>query len=103
MVGAAGWVALSALLGYLGGSSWQHVAHLASRVGLGALILLVLLVAGGALWRRARSTSWEDVAQRLQRRLDEHALVNVRARYPRATGGPVAGSTLGSLVGWPPP
>jgi membrane protein DedA with SNARE-associated domain/membrane-associated phospholipid phosphatase len=87
VAGAAGWVTLSVLLGYLGGSSWQHVAQLASRVGLGVLVLLVLLVAGGALWRRVRHASWENVAQRLQTRLEDHALATrARARYPRATG-----------------
>jgi undecaprenyl-diphosphatase len=58
VAGAAGWVTLSVLLGYLGGSGWQHIAHRASQVGLGALVLLVLLVAGGALCRRVRHVSW---------------------------------------------
>jgi undecaprenyl-diphosphatase len=58
VAGAAGWVTLSVLLGYLGGSSWQHVEHIASRVGLGLLGGLVLLCVGGAAWRRARRADW---------------------------------------------
>jgi membrane protein DedA with SNARE-associated domain/membrane-associated phospholipid phosphatase len=83
VAGAAGWVTLSVLLGYLGGSSWQHVEHIASRLGLGALVLLVLVMAGGAVWRRWRHTSWNEVAERVH----DHGLVRrVRARYPRSTG-----------------
>lgn len=52
VAGAAGWVTLSVLLGYLGGSSWQRLAHTASRIGLVALGLFVVVVVGGALWRR---------------------------------------------------
>jgi undecaprenyl-diphosphatase len=41
VAGAAGWVTMSVFLGYVGGTSWKHVEHLASRIGLGALALLV--------------------------------------------------------------
>lgn len=54
VAGAAGWVPLSVLLGYFAGSSWRHVAHIASRVGLGVLGGLLLLCVAGAVWRRAR-------------------------------------------------
>lgn len=57
VAGAAGWVTPSVLLGYLGGSSWQHIAHTASRIGLVALAAFVLLIVGGALRRRSRGTS----------------------------------------------
>ncbi len=83
VAGAAGWVLLSVLLGYLGGSSWRHVEHVASRIGLVALAALVLLVAGGAAWRRARGVSWVAVAERLQ----GHPLVRrVQTRFPRTAG-----------------
>ena len=49
---ALGWGTLSVMLGYLGGSSWRHVEHVASRVGLGALAAVVVLVGGGLLLRR---------------------------------------------------
>ncbi|KQV69624.1 SNARE-like domain protein [Nocardioides sp. Root122] len=55
VAGAAGWVTLSVLLGYLGGSSWQHMAHTASRIGLVALAVFVLVIVGGALWRRSQN------------------------------------------------
>lgn len=87
VAGAAGWVTLSVLLGYLGGSGWQHIAHLASRVGLGALVLLMLLVAGGALWRRVRHVSWDTVVGRVMNRLEDNTLLSrARTRYPRAAG-----------------
>jgi undecaprenyl-diphosphatase len=56
VAGAAGWVTLSVMLGYLGGRSWQHLAHTASRIGLVALAVFVLMVLGGAWWRRSRNT-----------------------------------------------
>lgn len=83
VAGAAGWVTLSVMLGYLGGSSWQHVAHTASRVGLVALVALVLLLAGGVVWRRARGTSWAAVADRLQ---GTRIVRRARSRFPRAAG-----------------
>jgi undecaprenyl-diphosphatase len=83
VAGAAGWVPLSVLLGYLGGRSWQHVEHIASRVGLGILGLIVLLYVGGALLRRARRTSATSPADWLAgRTLVERAC----ARFPRTTG-----------------
>ena len=55
VAGGATWATVTVLMGYLGGSSWQHVAHLASRIGLAALALFVLAFAGGYLVRRTRS------------------------------------------------
>jgi undecaprenyl-diphosphatase len=63
------------MLGFLGGSSWQHVTHLASRIGLGALALFVLAFAGAWLLRRVRrrrgepgspAAAWVRTGQRLQ-------------------------------------
>ena len=75
VAGAAAWVTVTVMLGFLGGSSWQHVAHLASRIGLGALALFVLAFAGGWFVRRARrrhgepvspAVAWVRTGQRLQ-------------------------------------
>ena len=52
LASAVGWGTLSVMLGYLGGSSWRHVEHLASHIGLGALAIFVLVVLGGVLVRR---------------------------------------------------
>jgi undecaprenyl-diphosphatase len=59
---AVGWGTLSVLLGYLGGSSWRHVEHLASRIGLGILAVVVLAVLGGVLARRAGPNKLTRVA-----------------------------------------
>jgi membrane protein DedA with SNARE-associated domain len=55
VAGAVGWGSLSVMLGYLGGSSWRHVEHIASTIGLGALAVLVAAALGGALLRRSRA------------------------------------------------
>lgn len=52
VAGALVWGTLSVMLGYLGGSSWQHVEHVASRIGLAALALVVIAALGGVLLRR---------------------------------------------------
>ena len=54
---AVGWGTLSVMLGYLAGSSWRHVEQLASRIGLGALGVVVLAVIGGVLARRGRRSA----------------------------------------------
>jgi membrane protein DedA with SNARE-associated domain len=54
---AVGWGSLSVMLGYLAGSSWRHVEQLASRIGLGALIVAVLVVLGGVLARPQRRSA----------------------------------------------
>ncbi|GAA1977374.1 hypothetical protein GCM10009798_43230 [Nocardioides panacihumi] len=79
VAGAAGWVTLSVLLGYIGGASWKHVAHLASRIGLGALAVLIVLAVLPLVWRRVRRASW-------LRRLAEHPLPRgLERRFPRST------------------
>jgi len=42
VAGGVAWGTMCVLLGYLGGSSWRHVEHLASRIGLGALAVVIL-------------------------------------------------------------
>jgi membrane protein DedA with SNARE-associated domain/membrane-associated phospholipid phosphatase len=54
IAGATAWGTFTVMMGYLGGASWQHVAHLASRIGLAALALVVLAFAAGWVLRRAR-------------------------------------------------
>ncbi len=54
---AVGWGTLSVMLGYLAGSSWRHVEHLASRIGFGALVVVVLVVLGGVLARPSRRSA----------------------------------------------
>lgn len=71
VAGAAGWVTMSVLLGYVGGTSWRHVEHTASRVGLGAFGVLILVAVATAALRRAGRTSWRPrPSGRLGRRLD---------------------------------
>jgi undecaprenyl-diphosphatase len=79
---AVGWGLLSVMLGYLGGSSWRHVEHLASRIGLGALAVLGLLVLGGVLVRRVGP----DKVARLADASKTSVIVRrTRHRFPRAT------------------
>jgi undecaprenyl-diphosphatase len=54
VAGAVVWATVTVMLGYVGGSSWQHLAHLASRIGLGALGLFVLAFLLGWVLRRTR-------------------------------------------------
>lgn len=55
VAGGAAWGTMVVLLGYVGGSSWRRVEHLASRIGLGALAVLLVLAGGGFLLHRARA------------------------------------------------
>jgi dolichol-phosphate mannosyltransferase len=50
---AVGWGTLSVMLGYLGGSSWRHVEHIVSRVGLLALTVVAVVMVAGVVVRRA--------------------------------------------------
>lgn len=55
LAGGLVWGSAVVLLGYLGGSSWRQVEHLASRAGLIALAVVVVLFGAGSLLRRARA------------------------------------------------
>ena len=79
---AIGWSTLSVMLGYLGGSSWRHVEHIASRIGLGALVLLVLVTAGGILLRRTGPHRFTRLAAALAA---SRPVRRGRERFPRAT------------------
>jgi membrane protein DedA with SNARE-associated domain len=54
IAGGALWGLAAVLLGYVAGASWQKAAHLASGFGLGVLVVIVLLVGGGVLYRRLK-------------------------------------------------
>lgn len=55
VAGGVSWATLTVLLGYVGGSSWRRVEHLASRISLAVLAVVVVLVAATFLVRRARA------------------------------------------------
>jgi undecaprenyl-diphosphatase len=98
IAGAAGWVSLSVLLGYLGGSSWQHVQHIASRVGFAALGLLVVVFVAGPAWRRVRGTSWTSAFERVK---EGKVVRRVQSRFPRAAGWVGRRLDLGQRRGLP--
>ena len=80
---AVGWGTLSVMLGYLGGSSWRHVEHIASRIGLAALAVLALAVLGGYLLRRTGPRPLTRVADLVVASPPVH---RARTRFPRTTG-----------------
>ncbi len=80
---AVGWGTLSVMLGYLGGSSWRHVEHVASRIGLAALGLVVLVVLGGFLLRRTGPGRFTRLADAVA---VSAPVRRTRTRFPRATG-----------------
>ncbi len=75
------WGTMSVLLGYLGGSSWRHVEHIASRIGLAALAVVVALL-GGVLLRRTRAGRFTRLATRIT---SSPAVRGTRERFPRTT------------------
>lgn len=93
---AVGWSILSVMLGYLGGSSWRHVEHIASRIGLGALVLLVLVTAGGVLLRRAGPQRFTRLAAAMA---DSRLVRRSRSRFPRATDWVLSRFHLTSATG----
>jgi len=82
VAGAVGWVTLSVILGYVGGSSWRRVEHIASRVGLAALVVLVLLTLAGFLLRRTGGARFGQLTTRLA---SSGPVRRVRTRFPGAT------------------
>jgi membrane protein DedA with SNARE-associated domain/membrane-associated phospholipid phosphatase len=76
------WGTLSVLFGYLGGSSWQHVAHIASRIGLAALAAVVVAAVGGYLLRRTGPRRLVRLATRLA---SSPPVERTRARFPKTT------------------
>ncbi len=80
MAGGIAWGTMSVLLGYLGGSSWRHVEHVASRIGLTALVGVVLVLLGGFLLRRYGARRFTRLGTRL---LSSPAVQRTRGRFPR--------------------
>jgi undecaprenyl-diphosphatase len=80
VAGGAAWGALCVLLGYLGGSSWRRVEHLASRVGLAALAAIVVLIAAGVILKRLH---WGWAVRLLERLGRSRPVVWFGRRYPR--------------------
>lgn len=80
IAGGAAWGAMCVLLGYVGGSSWHQVEHLASRIGLGALVVVVTLFAGGYLLRKTRS-AW--ARRQLDRVRGSRPATWLTTRFPR--------------------
>jgi undecaprenyl-diphosphatase len=83
VAGGVAWGTMCVLLGYLGGSSWRHVEHLASRIGLGVLAVVVLGFAAGYVLRRSRS-GWAH--RRIDRIRRSRAAERLVTRFPRGTG-----------------
>ncbi len=82
VAGGVAWGTMSVLLGYLGGSSWRHVEHVASRIGLVGLAVVVLMLGGGFLLRRTGTARFTRLATRIA---SSSVVRRTRDRYPRAT------------------
>jgi membrane protein DedA with SNARE-associated domain/membrane-associated phospholipid phosphatase len=95
---AVAWGTLSVMLGYLGGRSWRHVEHIASRIGLGALAALVLAAVGGVLLRR---TGPDRVKRAAAAVASSSSVRRVRERLPRTTGWLTARLDASSPTGLP--
>lgn len=80
VAGGVLWGSAAVLLGYLAGSSWRRVEHLASRIGLVALVVVVVLVGVGLVLRRARAGWSGRVLDRLR---CTRAVMWVEDRFPR--------------------
>lgn len=76
------WGTMSVLLGYLGGSSWRQVEHIASRIGLAALAVVVVVLLGGFLLRRTGARGFTRLATRIA---SSPAVQGTRGRFPRTT------------------
>lgn len=87
VAGGLCWGTLCVMLGYLGGSSWQHVAHLASRIGFAAIGVIALLVLIGYLIKRAH---WGWAVRTVARLQHSRAVTWFTTRYPRTTAWIVA-------------
>jgi undecaprenyl-diphosphatase len=96
VAGGLAWGGMCVLLGYLGGSSWRHVEHLASRIGLGVLAVVVLLAVAGFLLRRARGVWLREQGERIRESRAAGWVVN---RFPRQVAWIVARLAPGSATG----
>lgn len=82
VAGGVTWGSMAVVLGYLGGSSWRRVEHLASRIGLAAFAVVLVLFAAGYLLRRAR-TGWAVRLREALRR--SRPVVRAEERFPVQT------------------
>ncbi|WP_164737265.1 VTT domain-containing protein [Georgenia sp. SYP-B2076] len=102
VAGGTLWAVAAVLLGYLGGKSWRHVEHIASRVGLGILVLVVLVFLLGRLLRperRRRLAARVSSSERLRRLRRRHPrqVAWVQARFAAGESGLTL--TVAVLVG----
>ncbi|MGI8522570.1 MAG: VTT domain-containing protein [Nocardioides sp.] len=81
VAGGAAWGTMSVLVGYLGGASWRSAAHLTSRIGLGALVVVAVVLAMAWTLRRARGR-WSVAGQRV---LDSAPVRAFDTRFPRTS------------------
>lgn len=77
------WGTMSVTLGYLGGSSWRHVEHVASRIALAALAVVVVTLLGGVLLRRTGAARFTRLTTRIA---SSPAVQGTQERFPRTTG-----------------
>ncbi|GAA2755514.1 bifunctional DedA family/phosphatase PAP2 family protein [Actinopolymorpha rutila] len=96
VAGGLAWGAMCVLLGYLGGSSWRHVEHLASRIGLGVLVVVVLLALAGYLLRKTRGDWWLRQGERIR---ESRAATWVVNRFPGQVAWIAARLDPGSSTG----
>ena len=98
IAGGVSWAIVIGLLGYFAGTSWEHVSHLASRLGLSLLVLLavgfgasllVRAVRNRAPWLRGLGERWTSsrAAGWVRRRFPALWSWLVRRVEPRAPSG----------------
>lgn len=79
---AVGWGVLSVMLGYLGGSSWRQVEHIASRLGLAALALVAVGFLSGFVLRRFGT---QHIARSFGAVTSSVVVQRTLARFPRTS------------------
>ncbi len=82
VAGGLVWATAAVMLGFLAGNSWRKVEHLASRIGIGMLVLVVAAVVVSRLLRGERR---QAVAGWFGRLGDTRAVTALRERFPAST------------------
>ena len=80
--GGVCWATLCVLLGYFGGRSWQHVAHLASRIGFVGIGVIALLIIIAYLIKRAH---WGWALRAVEWVQHSRGVVWFTTRFPRTS------------------